>query len=83
MKAKVTRSELKECVKNALERVLSEGRDSDFGKGGKKWDSGKKSKSDFFDGPSKHEKAKKGQFTKKDKGNKGNRNWADFGEDEE
>lgn len=63
MKAKVTRGELKECVKNALVRVMSERKDFDYN--------------------SKHEKAKKGQFTKKEKGNKGNRNWQNFDEDDE
>lgn len=82
MKAKVTKSELKECVKNALERVLSEKYEKDSHKNGKKWDDCKKTKSDFFDNPSKHEKAKKGQFTKKEKGNRGNRNWVDFDDED-
>lgn len=65
MKVKVSKDELRECVRNAVEKVIKEG------KNGKNWDGS--TKSDLFTGKSKHEKAKQNKMHQKgNKGNKGN-----------
>ena len=65
MKVKVSKEELRECVRNAVERVIKEG------KNGKKWNG--KTQSDMRDDNSKHERSKLSKrFQKDNKGNKGN-----------
>lgn len=69
MKIKVSKGELKECVRNAVVRVINESKNNKkpFGK------------NDSFDKPTKHEKAKKNKLnTKTSKGNKGNQRWEDY-----
>ena len=66
MKIKATRKEIRECVENAVLRVVSEGKSS------RTFDD-----NNFEKKAPKHGKLdKKGTF-KKQKGNKGNRNWAE------
>ena len=71
MKVKVSRQEIRECVENAVLRIVKEGkalhkmRDNDF--------AGKKAP--------KHGKLDKFGGDRKPKGNKGNQDWTQYGED--
>lgn len=71
MKIKTTRKEIRECVEEAVMRLFNEGKT--FPKG----------KSDEYGGKKapKHAKLNKKGFDKKEKGNKGNRNYCDYDEE--
>ena len=74
MKVKVTRKEIRECVEKAVLRVVKEGK------------SLRKFKDDDSFGDKrapKHGKLDKKGFAPREKGNKGNRDWSQWEEDDE
>lgn len=69
MKINVSKDELRECVRNAVTRIVNE---SKVEKDCKK-----------YGNQTKHEEAKKkNQFNKKSKGNKGNQRWRDYDDED-